>query len=474
MIGQEHRLFSFVDNRGLETLLEALSARLGASLTLLDGGTGTIIVTTSDNSEWFASHWLTIKDQLNTLPAGVTEQIGLQDCSLIGSRFSVAGMELALLTGIGSERHPGTSTKRDFESIQRLLWQYLQGQVSAYYEPDFVAMIERARLPDGQLTSADCYRHIGELVDAIPGVTMAVLRIKTPAGTGRLVARIGNCPEDVPEELPLAGIWGKCLLDGQERILDNLAEDPGVPSHILPQLAGYSAIYLPLGWGNNMIAVLKIAFAQRDYLHSPHTRELLTLVKRHSSVWAALAQSNESLLRAKCQLRGQAQLVDRLAEFDLETLADIEALISVLWGLSWVRIGFTDCYEEEDIPDLVRIPLEHGGLVVAYVYAKGSEVEGLVPELLDLGIDFLSHFVHLWGKLADMPQPQENKVENPLTPREMEVAQLIAAGESNKTAAAQLNLSEKTIKTHVSNILRKLNLPNRTAIAVWYTKKEAQ
>jgi DNA-binding CsgD family transcriptional regulator len=50
-----------------------------------------------------------------------------------------------------------------------------------------------------------------------------------------------------------------------------------------------------------------------------------------------------------------------------------------------------------------------------------------------------------------------------LTPRELEVLQLVAAGKSNRSIAADLVLSEKTVARHVSNILAKLGLPSRSA-----------
>jgi len=53
-----------------------------------------------------------------------------------------------------------------------------------------------------------------------------------------------------------------------------------------------------------------------------------------------------------------------------------------------------------------------------------------------------------------------------LTEREIDVLRLLAHGQSNKEIAQSLNLSEKTVKTHVSNILSKLNLPSRTQAAL--------
>ena len=54
-----------------------------------------------------------------------------------------------------------------------------------------------------------------------------------------------------------------------------------------------------------------------------------------------------------------------------------------------------------------------------------------------------------------------------LTGREQEVLQLIANGMSNRDIAAELFISEKTVKTHVSNILSKLHLDDRTQAAIY-------
>jgi DNA-binding NarL/FixJ family response regulator len=50
-----------------------------------------------------------------------------------------------------------------------------------------------------------------------------------------------------------------------------------------------------------------------------------------------------------------------------------------------------------------------------------------------------------------------------LTPRELQVLRLVAAGTTNKSIARELSLSERTVDRHVSNILTKLNVSSRTA-----------
>jgi DNA-binding NarL/FixJ family response regulator len=66
---------------------------------------------------------------------------------------------------------------------------------------------------------------------------------------------------------------------------------------------------------------------------------------------------------------------------------------------------------------------------------------------------------------GDEPGPQ-------LTGREREVLNLIAVGMSNREIAKSLQLAEKTVKTHVSNVLMKLGVADRTQAALWAVRHE--
>jgi len=58
-----------------------------------------------------------------------------------------------------------------------------------------------------------------------------------------------------------------------------------------------------------------------------------------------------------------------------------------------------------------------------------------------------------------------------LTTRELEVLRLLGVGKTNKEIAAELQISERTARTHVSNILGKLDLTSRTQAALWAVRQ---
>ena len=59
-----------------------------------------------------------------------------------------------------------------------------------------------------------------------------------------------------------------------------------------------------------------------------------------------------------------------------------------------------------------------------------------------------------------------------LTARELDVVALIGEGKANKEIALQLGIGERTARTHVSNILRKLGLTSRTQLALWAVREQ--
>jgi DNA-binding NarL/FixJ family response regulator len=67
--------------------------------------------------------------------------------------------------------------------------------------------------------------------------------------------------------------------------------------------------------------------------------------------------------------------------------------------------------------------------------------------------------------MHEMRTPE--RIGEPLTERETEVLRLLAQGKSNKDIAKSLNITEQTVKSHVSHILDKLDVPSRTQAALY-------
>ncbi len=75
--------------------------------------------------------------------------------------------------------------------------------------------------------------------------------------------------------------------------------------------------------------------------------------------------------------------------------------------------------------------------------------------------------VQMVNRFKEMEKVIEENSISDLSPRELDVARLVAEGESNKEIGMRLNLSEITVRNYVSSILSKLQLRNRIEIATF-------
>lgn len=102
---------------------------------------------------------------------------------------------------------------------------------------------------------------------------------------------------------------------------------------------------------------------------------------------------------------------------------------------------------------------------------KDSEPELLLSKILQAanGDNVFSDIIlEYLASRDDQTDPFES-----LTERELDVLQEVARGMSNKQIAAHLHISEETVKVHIRNMLRKLNVRSRVAATVMYLEQKS-
>lgn len=153
-----------------------------------------------------------------------------------------------------------------------------------------------------------------------------------------------------------------------------------------------------------------------------------------------------------------------LMDLDMPVMNGIEATRQIKLNYPVVKIMILTSFSDQDHV----IPAIEAG-------ASGYQLKDIEPDILVQAITQLmkgehqlhpkatSHLLtHLTNKNNTERQPLKE-----LTKRELEVLREIAKGKSNKEIASSLFITEKTVKTHVSNLLSKLELADRTQAALY-------
>ncbi|MFD6311011.1 ATP-binding protein [Streptomyces nigra] len=120
-----------------------------------------------------------------------------------------------------------------------------------------------------------------------------------------------------------------------------------------------------------------------------------------------------------------------------------------LFGVPRLLAPHQDCHRR------VRIALGQGAFMSAYGEGSRSTVDEAAALLLD----------------DNTARTAKTSAGVTLTEREWEVAAKVAEGMSNRKIAQALIISQRTVETHVENVLRKLGFTSRTQIAVWLTQQ---
>jgi DNA-binding NarL/FixJ family response regulator len=76
----------------------------------------------------------------------------------------------------------------------------------------------------------------------------------------------------------------------------------------------------------------------------------------------------------------------------------------------------------------------------------------------------------LIDELTQIPAltPEQQTALDSLSPKELEVAKLVSHGSTNKMIAKTMNITERTVKAHLTTIFSKMNLPDRLSLAIFF------
>jgi NarL family two-component system response regulator LiaR len=183
---------------------------------------------------------------------------------------------------------------------------------------------------------------------------------------------------------------------------------------------------------------------------------LLSAEKYGIEVVGEAANGREAIINAQ-SLEPDVILLD----LAMPVMGGLEAIPAIRQSAPQTRILVLTSYaEDEQVVQAIR----SGAL--GYLMKDASPDE-LVSTIHSVYLNQMSLPPDLARKILLGSQKQEQQPESLLTDREMDVIRLISRGFSNKQIASELKVSTTTVRTHVSNLLRKLDLENRTQLAIY-------
>jgi DNA-binding CsgD family transcriptional regulator len=240
------------------------------------------------------------------------------------------------------------------------------------------------------------------------------------------------------------------------------------------------------GVADSLILLAGVRFFLQDPSGADAAQEVLELCEQHGTEWTktyalwAVAlhhwlagDSQAGLTAARDAMRmertardwtGVAYLLEVLA-WCAGALGEAERCAKLLggavttWRLSGARADDAPPYHAID-----ELVAQQGIAAIgreAFEAARAAGMSLTVEELFDLALDEETE--------RGVPEVQGGREEDPLTPREREIAGLVAEGLTNRQIAARLTISPRTAEGHVERILSKLGFTSRTQIVAWMT-----
>ena len=184
---------------------------------------------------------------------------------------------------------------------------------------------------------------------------------------------------------------------------------------------------------------------------------LLSAEKYGIDVVGEAADGKDAIDKAR-QLQPEVILLD----LAMPGMGGLEAIPAIRQDNPQVRILVLTSYAEDD---QVIEAISSGAL--GYL-RKDASPDELVSTIHNVYLNRMSLPQDVARKvMLRSQQPEIKPPASVLTEREVDVLRCVAQGTSNKQIAAELSVSATTVRTHVSNLLRKLNLENRTQLALY-------
>ncbi|WP_301895148.1 response regulator transcription factor [Bifidobacterium angulatum] len=224
---------------------------------------------------------------------------------------------------------------------------------------------------------------------------------------------------------------------------------------------------------------MKIAIADDDPIVCSSLQTILTASGTADVLWTA----NDGEETCRQYMAGPAQHPDvLLVDVQMPGLNGIEAARKILEFDKAARILFLTTFADQQYISQAMALGARGYLIKQDVASVCPAVQAVMAGQIVLGAEVL-------GKLTGSPSNRNDHAENrhtengygdgelanalaTLSERERDVARLVAQGLDNRQIAAQLFLSEGTVRNRISDILDKLALTNRTQLAIAWLHAE--
>ena len=146
-----------------------------------------------------------------------------------------------------------------------------------------------------------------------------------------------------------------------------------------------------------------------------------------------------------------------------------------LQTLETIREEFSDCkiimFSTHDNPTYIARAIALGA---DDYLLKSIDGQQLVQKIIDRAAGSAPSEESLFHKVKSSMRRRRDQADHliPLTNREVQVLRHVALGLSNREIGKSLEISVETVKEHVQNILRKLDVNDRTQAAVWAVKRQ--